>query len=329
LLVSVAGAAADPSKPLRKANKALAAGDYDRAHQEFLRHATDKGNALAQFNLALMHENGWGRPADPVAACDWHEKAASGGIPYSSHRLAECLINGIGRPADAKAAADWYRKAADLGHFISLCDLGDLYMRGKGVEKDPGEAAALCTKAAERRLPQAQLRVARYYLEGDASIRDEAQGIKWLEAAAAQGLPEAQYRLGMLLRAHTGHDGSAAVKARYLLETAASHGYLPAYLPVGELYLQAPRDPDSGRLPPDDLAKAYLWLSAAVRRLEDPASLASAKALLEKVREAMPQTWAPSLDAKVNAHLAEHAPETITTKPDSSPEIPEKGETNR
>ena len=147
------------------------------------------------------------------------------------------------------------------------------------------------------------------YLEGDASIRDPALAGRWLETAASQRLPEAQYRLGVLLRERAGDDRSTMVAARFWLESAASQGYLPAYLPVGELYLAAPRDPDSGRLPADDLAKAYLWLSAASRALREPESLSRANTLLAQVREVMPRRWAPDLDAKVAAHLAEHAQE--------------------
>jgi TPR repeat protein len=306
LLLVAPQAGADAAKPLRKADKALAAGDYDRAYQEYLRHAEENDNPLAQFNLALFYEFGWGRAADPEAACRWHERAAAGGIPYSSHRLAECLAQGVGRPADPQAAARWYRTAADLGHYISLCDLAELYMRGEGVDKDPREGIALCTQAAGRNLAQAQLRLANFYLEGDASIRDPALAGKWLEAAASQGLPAAQHRLGTLLRAGAGDNAATLDAARFWLESAASQGYLPAYLPVGELYLAGPRDPDSGLLPADDLAKAYLWLSAAARALRESEAQSRASSLLARVREVMPQSWAASLDAQVDVHLAEH-----------------------
>ncbi len=297
------------ANPLRKADKALAAGDYDGAYAEYLRHAEEKDDHLAQFNLALFHDYGWGRPVDPVAACRWHERAAAGGIPYAAHRLAECLAEGVGRPADPEAAARWYRKAADLQHHISLCDLGEMHLRGEGVEKDPEKAVALCTEAAERGLAPAQLRLAGFYVEGDAEIRDAVLAARWLEAAARQGLAEAQYRLGALL--HERGDAEPATRdvARYWLESAASQGYLDAYLPVAEAYLARPRDPSSGRLPADDLAKAYLWLSAAAHRLEEPESKARADTLLAEVRAVMPPSWAPSLDAQVEAHLEEVAHE--------------------
>ena len=85
---------------------------------------------------------------------------------------------------------------------------------------------------------------------------------------------------------------------------AALRGYLPAYLPTGELYLNAPPDPETGEPDAGNLAKAYLWLSAASRRLQDEHDLARARTLLDQVRAIMPATWAPDLDAKVEVHLA-------------------------
>lgn len=304
-LVSVVPAHADDAMPLRTATEALAAGDYERAYAEFLFHAESDANALAQFNLALFHENGWGRPADPVEACRWHEKAAKGAIPFSSHRFAECLASGTAGAPDSAGAARWFRTAVELGHYTSLCDLAELYIRGEGVPKDPHEGIALCTQAAERGSPRAQLRLAIFYLEGDDAVRDRHRGALWLEASASQGLAEAQYRLGDLLLHHAGDDPTAVPAARRWLETAAGAGYPPAYVPVGELYLSRASATSDDHEAEHALAKAYLWLSAAVRRGSEVEAHSKAEALLARVREVMPASWAPALDAKVDAHLAE------------------------
>jgi len=92
--------------------------------------------------------------------------------------------------------------------------------------------------------------------------------------------------------------------ARYLFESAASQKHGPAYLPTGKLYLEAPVDPNTGKLTAHDLAKAYLWLSAAARQAKDPKDRARVKDLLAKVNQIMPTSWKPELDAKVDAHFA-------------------------
>ena len=68
--------------------------------------------------------------------------------------------------------------------------------------------------------------------------------------------------------------------------------------------------PDYRTQPPpaDDLAKAYMWLSATQRRSTDERELEQARAMLEQVRAIMPGTWAPTLDERVEAHLAGNPP---------------------
>lgn len=56
-----------PDKALAQAQKILAAGDYGKAYPAFERLAAD--SPLAQFTLGLFEHEGWGRPANPAAAC--------------------------------------------------------------------------------------------------------------------------------------------------------------------------------------------------------------------------------------------------------------------
>ena len=67
--------------------------------------------------------------------------------------------------------------------------------------------------------------------------------------------------------------------ARHWFETAASQKYQPAYLPTGELYFNGPADPNTGGLSANDLAKTYLWLSAASRTVATSAPVAITTAL--------------------------------------------------
>ncbi|MGB5832181.1 MAG: tetratricopeptide repeat protein [Thiohalocapsa sp.] len=306
LLLIFSSARADGARPLQAASEALAAGEYGRAYGEFLYQAETAENPLAQFNLALFHENGWGRPTNQAEACRWHEKAAKGGIALSSHRFAACLLRGTVGDPDPAAAVRWFRTAAELGHYGSLCDLAEHYIRGDGVPKDPAKGMAFCEEAAQRGSPQAQLSLAVFHLEGAEPVRDYNRGVQWLESAASQGLGEAQYRLGELIldRSRDESRQTEVEIARYWLETAASGGYSPAYVPLGELYWSMV---SQARTTPEEeyaLAKAYLWLSAAARSVPVTENRTQVETLLSEVREIMPTNWVPMLDAKVEEHIA-------------------------
>ncbi|MFA5239907.1 MAG: tetratricopeptide repeat protein [Phycisphaerae bacterium] len=301
--LNCAQAEKETSADLVKAQKSLAAGDYDEAFAGYMKVAKNQNDALAQFTVGLFYKNGWGRPASPAEAYVWFEKAASGGIPVAQHFLGDYLVTGVHCKADPAKAAVWYEKAAAMGHYISLCSLAELYMTGTGVEKDPAKAIALCREAAEKGSVPAQVRLGRFFLDGDESIRDYAEAYRWLEIAATNNSLEAQYYLGVMNRDGLGRPKELKT-ARYWFESAASGKYGPAYLPTGELYFNSPVDPNTGKLSADDLAKAYMWLSAAEREAKEPKEQKQISELLEKVDRIMPESWKPGLDAKVDAHFS-------------------------
>ncbi len=293
------------TKGMQEAQKNMATGDYGKAFEMYSRIAQEENNPLAQFILALFFENGWERPVDRKKACKYFKEAAQGKIPAGAHSYAKCLEDGVNGPPDPEQAAIWYEKAAELGHQISLCSLAELYMIGKGVPKDPQKALELCQIPAQQASVPAQVRLGRFYLEGDESIRDYQAAIRWFEYAAEKNNPEALYYLAVIVR--DGHAGRMKPNTdRYFFELAASQGHVPAYFQTGKLYFNAPVDPKTGWLSEDDLAKAYMWLSATVKRSEEKLELAEAEEMLKKIREVMPKTWGPDLDDKVAHHLEEY-----------------------
>ncbi len=288
---------------LQPAQRALASGDYKKAYAQYSRFAAK--NPLAQFTLALFHQNGWGRAVNEGEACRWFEKAAQRKIPAAQHFLGDCLAQGIRRPADPKAALDWYRKAAANGHFISLCSAADLYIKGLGADKDVPQGLALCTQAAQTESPPAMLKLANYYREGTDVPQDLAAARYWYQQAAERHSHEAQYRLGVMLS--EGQGGAPDLNhALFWLETAAGEGYAPAYLPTAILYANAEVSPETGALKPEHLAKIYLWNSAAKARTADPVQLAEIARIEAMVMAVMPPTWRADLDTRVAEHLAKY-----------------------
>jgi TPR repeat protein len=298
-----AGTRKDIAAELAPALKAQAAGDYQKAFAGYARFAAH--NPLAQFELGMFYKNGWGRPADPLKACAWFDKAAHGHIPVGQQFFGDCLAQGIGRAVDYAAAIEQYKQAAGGGDLIALCSAADLIIKGKGAVKDVGQGLQLCTQAAQANSPPAMVMLGDYYREGTDVPQDLAAARYWYQEAAQFNSSEARYRLGTMLSEGQGcePDLNAALS---LLETAASAGYAPAYLPTAILYANAPVDPKTGALAPEHLAKIYLWNSAAKARTTDPVQQAEIARIESMVLSVMPATWRPDLDKRVTEHLAKY-----------------------
>ena len=293
----------DLSRELEPGQKALAASDYATAYPIYAAHAGT--NPLAQFILGLFEREGWGRTADPVAACAWFGKAAQKRIPAAEQFFGDCLAQGIGRAVDGQAAVQWYRKAGESGVASALCQAADLYIAGKIVPRDVAQGLALCIAAAQADSPPAMLKLAGYYREGGAVPQNLRLARYWYDQAAQRHNHEAQFRLGLMLSDGEGGDANVA-QARFWLEHAAMEGYAPAYLPTAILYANAVPDPATGALRPEDLARIYMWNRAAKASTTNPVQLAEIDRIEKLVLTVMPAPWQPDLDRRVADHLAKH-----------------------
>ena len=296
-----AKATADHAEPLRAAYTLLGKGDYAQAYPAFLRQSGK--NPLAQFTLGLFHQVGWGRPVNQDAACAWFAKAAKGKIPAAQHYAGDCLMRSPDTPGNASAALADYLAAADGGHKISLCSAAEFYIRGRYVARDVVRGLNLCAEAAMGNSPPAMLLLANY-LHNDPDVpRDLAAARHWYQLAAGHDVPEARYQLAIMQSQGDGGpvDRSAALSS---MEALAATGYAPAYLPTAILYAHQPVQADTGALSAENLAKVYLWASAAKASLAAPAP---AEKLLASVLAVMPAEWRPGLDRKVADHLTKFA----------------------
>ncbi|MBX3629103.1 MAG: sel1 repeat family protein [Nitrosomonas sp.] len=291
----------DTRKALAEAQQWLTAGDYPKAYAAFLFHARTQQHPLAQFTLGLFHQHGWGMAVDKVQACRWYEKAAENGVPAANHFLGECYQDGTHQPINYTAAIHWYQAAADLGHIVSLCSIAELVMQGKGVPKDPEKALNLCQQAATAGSVNAQLQLGQFYLDGDESIRNPILAAKWFSHAAGKELLEAYYYLGKIHE----NDFNDPATALSWYEMAASRGYPPAYFPTARLYFNAPVAEHTQMPTAENLAKAYLWLSATRQLSENMHEVHTIEDMLKKVEQIMPASWKKDLDRKVSQHIKE------------------------
>lgn len=298
-----AGKPKDLAAELRPAQQALSKGDYARAFKGFSHYA--KHNALAQFSLGIIYKNGWGRPADPRQACAWFERSAQHHVPAAQQFYGDCLVQGIDHAVDYAAAIDWYQKAAAGGDLIALCSAADLIIKGQGATKDVARGLQLCSQAAQANSPPAMLIMGNYYREGIVVAQDLNAARSWYQEASDYGDIEAKFHLGVMLSEGQGGEPDLNM-ALTLLETAASAGYAPAYLPTAILYANAQVDPKTGVLTPEHLAKIYMWNSAAKARATVENQQAEISRIEALVLSVMPPTWRPDLDKKVAEHLAKY-----------------------
>lgn len=120
--------------------------DYAAAVRWY-RKAADQGNAVAQNNLGVKYERGWGVSRDYGAAVRWYRKAADQGNARAEDNLGLCYVNGRGVPRNYAKAMRWWRKAADQGDAKAQHNIGLMYARGDGVAPDLREARRWMQKA--------------------------------------------------------------------------------------------------------------------------------------------------------------------------------------
>ena len=110
--------AQDISEGLKSYDK----GDFLTARIEW-KLLAENGNAKAQFNLALLYDNGLGGIEDNKEAAKWYRKSATQGLAEAQFSLGVMYETGEGVIKSTKEAVAWYRKAAEQGHAKALFNL--------------------------------------------------------------------------------------------------------------------------------------------------------------------------------------------------------------
>ncbi len=111
-------------------------GATDTKAWQWLQRAAAQQHALAEHALGEMIEQGrHGRP-DPKAACGWFERAAEHGNGDGALATATCYYLGRGRPQDMSLAHRWYLEAAKAGDVGAQYIVASMFEAGRGVEAD-------------------------------------------------------------------------------------------------------------------------------------------------------------------------------------------------
>ena len=185
-ILSLALSRAQYAGPLADASAALQRGDFETAHA-LVRPLADRGLAVAQFVLGVMHGRGHGVPQDDGEAANWLQRAADQGCAEAQTILGVMYAKGRGVSQNDAKAARWFRRAADQHHAAAQSNLGLLYAEGRGVAHDDAEAANWFRKAAGQGLVEAQTILGLMYVRGQGVTQNYLLAHMWLNLAAAQG----------------------------------------------------------------------------------------------------------------------------------------------
>jgi TPR repeat protein len=195
----------------------------------------EKGDAVAQYNLAVLYTDGDGVLKDAVEGVKWFRKSAEQGLAEAQYNLGVCYRDGVGVLKDPVEAVKCYRKAAEQGLAIAQHILGLCYYNGEGVSKDPVEAVKWFRKSAEQGNARAQSQLGFNYTKGLGVLKDPAEGFKWYRKAAEQGDAIAQFNLGSSY-----YNGEGVLKdlveAVKWFRKSAEQGFAPAQNNLGNLY---------------------------------------------------------------------------------------------
>jgi TPR repeat protein len=89
-------------------------GDYKAAYEEWLPLA-ELGDAEAQFNMGVLHDEGAGVERNLAAAAAWYRKAAEQGFLDAQTNLGVMYYHGLGVARDPEEAVRWFGLAAEQG----------------------------------------------------------------------------------------------------------------------------------------------------------------------------------------------------------------------
>jgi len=158
----------------------------------------EKGEPLAQLQLAQRLRTGDGVPKDLPQAVEWYRKAAKRGLPDAQYNLGVALDHGQGVAKDDTEAANWYRRAAEQGLTAAQYSLGRLLLKGEGIKRDFGAAARWFRIAAQAKHVDSIYHLGLMNRDGLGMPKNPMLAGKWLILSAKLGKLEAQGAYHML-----------------------------------------------------------------------------------------------------------------------------------
>jgi localization factor PodJL len=156
-----------------------------------LRAAASRGDAGAQYEVALRYVDGRGVPQNLSEAAEWFERAAKQGLVPAQFRLGGLYEKGLGVKKNLETARRYYVAAGEAGHAKALHNLAVLYAEGIDGKPNYQTAARWFRKAADYGVTDSQYNLAILYARGIGLEQNLAEAYKWFALAARDGDTEA------------------------------------------------------------------------------------------------------------------------------------------
>lgn len=169
---------------------------YYQKSAEFYQEAVDQNNAVAQYNLGYMYEEGQGVEQDYQKAIRLYQKSADQGYDIAQNNLGIMYHKGKGVEQDYQKAAKLYQKSADQDNVFAQVNLGNMYSNGEGVAQDYKKAVELFLKATNQGHATAQYSLGIMYDNGKGVEQDYQKATELYRKAADQGYADSQNNLG-------------------------------------------------------------------------------------------------------------------------------------
>ena len=163
----------------------------ERNIEEGMRHfevAADEGFALAQYELGMLHIDGFKVLQNYERGIYWLTEAAKNDYQRAHVKLAHHYYNGVGVSVDKKIAYSYWRRAAEplngsRPSTEALLNCGVCHFNGMGSDDDDYWAEVYFLKAAKLRVTQAQYSLAVLYKRKSLRVESHA----WFNIASVSG----------------------------------------------------------------------------------------------------------------------------------------------
>ncbi len=117
------------------ARSAYAAGRHDEAFTKLIKLAKE-GHLKAQYEVAMMFNNGIGVAKDKEEAWNWFTRAAKAGNVDAQVELGAHYEAGVDGQPNGIMAAQWWKTAAKNGSGVAAFNLGTMYRSGRVTARD-------------------------------------------------------------------------------------------------------------------------------------------------------------------------------------------------
>jgi TPR repeat protein len=159
------------------------------------------GNALAQYNLGMMYNNGVGTPKDQAKAFDLFLKATKGGDPLGAFKLA-CYYEGQAPKAvksDDVLSFKYYLVAAEAGYSLAQFSIAQKY----GAQENIDKALFWFKKSASQGYDDAMSHLFVLYSDPKYGVENKALAYKYLRQALVVADTKHHGEINKLLKKYT------------------------------------------------------------------------------------------------------------------------------